>query len=69
MNLSVLLNLDSIVYLIMVIYFIAHLPAFIMLGIGIGIRKEKKTRSKNLIIGALIYFIVGGGICGSILLT
>lgn len=47
-----------------VIYLILHIPAFILLFVGLGLRIENPERSKILLILAGIYFVIGGGICG-----
>ncbi|MDX2361280.1 MAG: hypothetical protein QNK23_10770 [Crocinitomicaceae bacterium] len=48
-------------------YFIAHVPAFVAVGVGFAIRKSNPKTSKGFFIFAAVYFVVGGGICGSIL--
>jgi len=55
---------DLIIYL----YLILHLPAFIMLIIGFAIYKKYKKSSKYLFVLAGIYFLIGAGICGNMLI-
>jgi hypothetical protein len=52
---------------ILLVYFVCHLPAIIMLIIGLNRLKTRPENAKNLLIIAGIYFLVGGGICASIL--
>ncbi len=54
-------------YLIILIYVICHIPAFIMLFTGLAILKRKPEKARKLMIAAGIYFLIGGGICGSLL--
>lgn len=53
--------------LIIVFYLFFHIPAFILLGVGLSRLKSRPTNAKVYLIIAGIYFIIGGGICGSIL--
>jgi hypothetical protein len=57
------LNLDG---LILPIYFVLHIPAFILLIVGIANLKRKPNTAKTLLVIAGIYFLIGGGICASI---
>lgn len=57
-------NLNSI---IIAFYVICHIPAFILLTIGLSRLKTRPDNAKKYLIAATIYFIIGGGICGSIL--
>jgi hypothetical protein len=59
--------MDGIFYLVIVSYLILHIPAFILLGIGIAKNKKEPETAKKLFIIAGIYFIIGGGICGSMM--
>ena len=52
---------------VILIYFIAHIPAFIMLIIGFNKRKTKPETAKILFIIAGLYFLIGAGICGGML--
>ena len=54
-------------YLIVIIYLICHIPAFIFLSFGLTKLKTKPEEAKKWLILAGIYFIIGGGICGSML--
>ena len=53
--------------MVFLVYFILHIPAFVMLFIGLGLRLENPERSKILLILAGAYFLIGGGICGFIM--
>ncbi len=57
----------GILGLIVLIYLVCHIPAFILLGLGLSRRKTRPENSKNLLIAAAVYFVIGGGICGAIL--
>lgn len=59
--------MNGILPLVIIIYIICHLPAFIMLGIGLSRRKTRPENARKLFIAASIYFLIGGGICGAIL--
>lgn len=48
-------------------YLMFHLPAIIMLIIGLRRLRTKPENAKKLLIAAGIYFLVGGGICGRLL--
>lgn len=61
-NLNNLGNLDNLMYFIIAIMFG---PAILLAIIGLGIRKKYKKASKILFILAVLYVIVGLGICGS----
>ena len=56
--------MDNLLPLLLFAYLILHLPAFILLAIGLGIRKKKPKTAKILLIIAGVYFLVGAGICG-----
>ncbi|MTB50679.1 hypothetical protein [Lewinella sp. W8] len=58
-------NLNLAGFVIMV-YLVLHLPAIIMLILGLSWRKKKPKTSKTLIYVAIAYFIVGAGVCGSL---
>lgn len=51
--------------LILLIYLVCHLPAFILLIIGLVRLKKKPENAKKLLIIAGIYFLIGAGICGA----
>jgi hypothetical protein len=63
----VLLATNDMLSLIVIIYLICHIPAFIMLMIGLGKLKTKPELAKKWLIAAGIYFLIGGGICGKLL--
>jgi len=49
------------------LYLILHSPAIIMLVLGLSRLKTKPNNAKVLLILATVYFIVGGGICLSMM--
>jgi hypothetical protein len=53
--------------LILIIYLICHIPAFILLILGVNRLKTKPDNAKRLLIAAGIYFLIGAGICGALL--
>jgi hypothetical protein len=55
-------------HLIIGVYLILHLPAIILLIVGLVRRNRKKKNAKIFLIIAGIYFIIGAGVCGMILL-
>jgi len=59
--------MNDMLSLIVLIYFVCHLPAFILLIVGLSRRKTKPENAKLLLTIAGIYFLVGGGICGALL--
>lgn len=59
--------MEDFTSMVIMFYLIAHLPAFIMLVIGLALLKEKPSRAKTLLILAGVYFVIGGGICGKLL--
>ena len=63
-----LLTIGNLLPLVLVSYIVLHLPAIITLAIGLGIRNKKPERAKKLLIFSAVYFIIGGGICGSLLI-
>ena len=52
---------------VILVYLICHIPAFILLILGIRGLKKRPANAKKLLIIAGIYFIVGAGICGGLL--
>ncbi len=48
------------------LYLVLHLPAIIMLIIGLVLLKKKPKTAKVLLIIAGVYFLIGGGICGAL---
>lgn len=59
--------MDGILSFIILIYLICHIPAIIMLIIGLTRLKSRPDNAKKLLIAAGIYFVIGGGICGALL--
>ena len=53
--------------LILIAYVICHIPALIMLILGLVRLKSKPENAKRLLIGAGIYFLIGGGICAALI--
>ncbi len=59
-----LLEVGNLLPLVIVVYLVLHLPAIIMLVIGLRLKERKPKTSKTLLILAGVYFLVGAGICG-----
>lgn len=59
--------MDGLIYLVIAAYLICHIPAFILLIIGFVKLKKKPQVAKKLFIAALIYFLIGAGVCGAML--
>lgn len=59
--------MDNMFALVVIIYLIFHIPAFGLLILGFICRKSKPRTSKILLIIACVYFLIGAGICGTIL--
>ena len=59
--------MNDIGFMIIGAYLILHTPAIIMLIVGLYKLKTKPNIGKNLIIAAVIYFLIGAGICGVLL--
>ena len=53
--------------IILIIYLICHLPAFILIIVGRNLRAKKPNTAKVLFIIAGVYFMIGAGICGNLL--
>lgn len=47
------------------LYVLFHLPAFILLFMGLSRRKTRPDNAKTLLIYAGLYFLIGAGICGA----
>lgn len=60
--------MESIVLLIIAIYVICHIPAIILLIFGLNKLKSSPEKAKTALIVAGIYFLIGWGICGSMLI-
>jgi hypothetical protein len=62
-----LLEVGDLMLLVIMIYLVCHLPAIIMLIIGLVKRKSNPKVAKILFILTAVYFLIGLGICGGIL--
>lgn len=49
------------------LYILFHLPALILLFMGLGRLVDRPKNAKILLIIAGVYFLIGAGICGAIL--
>ncbi len=49
------------------VYLVCHSPAIVMLAIGLRRLKTKPTSAKVLLIISGMYFLIGAGICGTLL--
>lgn len=56
--------MEGIFVLVLIIYLVCHIPAIIMLIVGLVRLKSKPENAKKLLIAAGIYFLIGAGICG-----
>jgi hypothetical protein len=54
----------GIMVLVIGVYLVAHLPAIILLIVGLKRLKTKPKGAKIMLIIAGVYFLVGAGICG-----
>lgn len=59
--------MEGILFLIIFIYIVCHIPAIILLILGLTQLKSRPENAKKLLIAAGIYFLIGGGVCGAIL--
>ncbi|HET6224831.1 MAG TPA: hypothetical protein VFF27_01035 [Bacteroidia bacterium] len=59
--------MEGLLFLFVLIYIICHIPAIVLLILGLVRLKSRPENAKKLLIAAGIYFIVGGGICGALL--
>lgn len=59
--------MNGILPIVIIIYLVCHIPAIIMLVIGLNRLKTKPDNAKKLLIAAGIYFLIGAGICGAML--
>lgn len=57
--------MEGILLLIIIVYLVCHLPAIILLIVGLVRLRSRPENAKKLLIAAIIYFMIGGGICGS----
>ena len=61
-------NMDNKTLLLVIgAYLILHLPAIILLIVGLVRLNQKKKNAKIFFIIAGIYFIIGAGVCGVII--
>jgi hypothetical protein len=60
--------MNDIFSLIIIIYLVFHTPAIIMLILGLNRLKTRPENAKKLLTAAGIYFVIGGGICGVLLI-
>jgi arginine exporter protein ArgO len=59
--------MEEILFVVIIIYLVCHIPAIILLILGLTRLKSRPENAKKLLIAAGIYFIIGGGICGALL--
>lgn len=59
--------MEGILFLIIIIYLVCHIPAIILLILGLTRLKSRPENAKKLLIAAGIYFLIGGGICGALI--
>ena len=57
-------NYNGLLAIILAIYIVCHLPAIIMLIVAYNYRKKDSKTSTILVILAIVYFIIGFGVCG-----
>ena len=62
-----LLEVGNLFPVVIIAYLVLHSPAFIMLGISAWIKESKPQASKVLKIIAIVYFVIGTGACGAML--
>lgn len=60
--------MEGILFVGIIIYLVCHIPAIILLILGLTRLKSRPENAKKLLIAAGIYFIIGGGICGALLI-
>lgn len=59
--------MDGLLLFIILVYLVLHIPAFILLIVVSVKRKKNPETAKKLFIAAGIYFLIGAGICGTIM--
>ena len=59
--------MSGLLPMVILVYLVLHIPAFILLILGLRGLKRNHSNAKTLLILAGIYFIVGAGICGSLI--
>ena len=62
-----LMNGEGLLELIVIIYLVCHLPAIILLILGLSRLKKRPENAKTLLIISALYFLIGAGICGALL--
>ncbi len=60
--------MEGILFVGIIIYLVCHIPAIILLILGLSRLKSRPENAKKLLIAAGIYFTIGGGICGALLI-
>jgi hypothetical protein len=63
----ILLEVGNLLPFVIGVYLVCHIPAIILLVLGVRMLKTRPPKGKNLLILAGIYFLIGGGICGAML--
>lgn len=61
-------NGNGLAILVYSIFGLWFLPPIILTIIGIAKFKKKRETAKKLFIAAVVYLLIGGGICGAIIL-
>jgi len=59
--------MDGILFFIIMVYVVCHIPAILMLILGLSRLNTRPEHAKKLLIAAGIYFLIGGGICGGLM--
>ena len=59
--------MSGLLPLFVLVYLFCHIPAIVLLILGLKRLKDRPENAKKLLIAAGIYFIIGGGICGILL--
>ncbi|WP_248724532.1 hypothetical protein [Seonamhaeicola sp. ML3] len=65
---SIFLNLDGLGTILAIWAFFAFGVPLILLISGVALRNKNKKKSKNYLIAAVVYVIIGLGICGSMMI-
>lgn len=60
--------MNDIWFFAVIAYFVLHIPAFIMLIVGLTLRKTKPETAKILFVLTAAYFVIGGGICSKLIM-
>ncbi len=64
----ILMDGDGLLLFILMFYLVCHLPAIIALIIGLVKLKKKPDTAKKFLIFAGVYFLIGAGVCGSMMI-